>query len=137
LNSLAVRSGGYYDGAILFNRSQQHDDHGNSREQITNARQAAEALFAPKRIEPTIREGTPAGEAVRKPRVLAIAAVATVPRDERKAPTSVKLPTMPVIPSAHVARIRAWLKYGMTAAQVVADMYGVAAGEVERFLRIA
>jgi len=120
----------------LFNRSPQYDDRGNSREQSTSARQAAEALFAPKpqRVEPSLRETTPAGEAVRKPRVLAASRAAPVLRDEPKAPTSAKPPRKPGIPAAHVARIRVWLKYGMTAAQV-AEIYGVAAGEVERVLR--
>jgi hypothetical protein len=45
-------------------------------------------------------------------------------------------PGKAVIPAAHAVRIRAWLKYGMTMAQV-AEMYGVAAGEVERVLRPA
>jgi hypothetical protein len=40
----------------------------------------------------------------------------------------------PVLPAAQIARIRAWLKYGMTAAQV-ADTCGVTASEVERVLR--
>jgi hypothetical protein len=123
----------------LFNRSPQQDNRGNSREQNTSARQAAEALFAPKpqpqRIE-LVRDVVPAGEAVRKPRVLAVATAAPVTRDEPKAPTRAKPLTKPVIPAAHVARIRAWMNYGMTAAQV-AEMYGVTAGEVERVLRTA
>jgi hypothetical protein len=122
----------------LFNRSPQHDDRGDRREPSTNARQAAEALFAPKpqRAPTPVREAGAAGEAVRKPRVLTIAAAAPVPRDELAASTSATLPKQPTIPAAHVARIRAWMKYGMSAAQV-AEMYGVAAGEVERVLRIA
>jgi len=122
----------------LFNRPQQHDDRGNSREQSTSARQAAEALFAPKpqRIEPLVQETAPADEAVRKPRVLAVAAAAHVPHDEPEAPRRAKPPRKPIIPAAHVARIRAWLKYGMTAAQV-AEMYGISAGEIERILGTA
>jgi hypothetical protein len=122
----------------LFDRSQQQDDRGNGREQSTSARQAAEALFAPKpqRVEPTIREAAPTDEAVRRPRVLAVAA-ATLPveRSEPEEPTA-KPSRKPIIPAAHVARIRAWLRYGVTVAQV-GEMYGVAAGEVERVLRIA
>ena len=119
----------------MFNRSHQYDDRGNSREQSTSARQAAEALFTPKlqRVEPTVREAAPAGEAVRKPRVLAVATAVPVQHDEPDAPISAHPPMKPVIPTAHVARIRACLKYGMTAAQL-AEMYGVAAGEVERVL---
>ena len=40
----------------------------------------------------------------------------------------------PEIPSSQFGRIRAWAKYGMTAAQVAA-VYGVAVGVVERILR--
>jgi hypothetical protein len=120
----------------LFNRSSRHDD---GRERSTSARQAAEALFAPKpqRAEPLAHEVAPAGEAVRKPRVLTVAAAMPVSPDEPAAPARAKPPREPVIiPSAHVARIRAWLKYGMTAAEV-AETYGVAAAEVERVLRVA
>lgn len=40
------------------------------------------------------------------------------------------------IPAAHLARIRAWVKHGMTVAQV-ARIYGVPVGEIERILRKA
>lgn len=122
----------------MFNRSQQYDDRGNSREQITSARRAAEALFAPKQQHagPSVSETAPAGDAVRKPRVLAVAPARKVPRDAPEAPARAEPPRKAVIPATHVARIRTWLKYGMTAAQV-AEMYGVAAGEIERILRPA
>jgi hypothetical protein len=38
------------------------------------------------------------------------------------------------IPRSEFARIRAWMKYGMTVAQV-AGVYGVAVGAIERILR--
>jgi len=38
------------------------------------------------------------------------------------------------IPQSEFARIRAWMKYGMTVAQV-AGVYGVAVGAIERILR--
>jgi hypothetical protein len=38
------------------------------------------------------------------------------------------------IPSSQFVRIRAWAKYGMTAAQV-AGVYGIAVGVIERILR--
>ena len=122
----------------MFNRSQHYDDRGNGREQSTSARQAAEALFAPKpqRADPSDREAAPVGEVMRKPRVLTAATAVPMPRDEPAAPTHAPPPKEPVIPAAHVARIRAWLKYGMTAVQV-AEIYGVAAGEVERILHQA
>jgi hypothetical protein len=119
----------------LFNRSPQHYDRGNSREQSMSARQAAEALFTPKpqRAEATIRETALADEPVRKPRVLAAAAATPIPHDEPARPTRAEPQKKPIIPAAHFARVRAWVKYGMTAAQV-AEVYGVAAGEVERIL---
>jgi hypothetical protein len=40
----------------------------------------------------------------------------------------------PKIPRSQFARIRTWVKYGMTAAQV-AGVYGVAVGVIERILR--
>jgi hypothetical protein len=42
----------------------------------------------------------------------------------------------PVVPSSQFARIRAWVSYGMTAAQV-AGVYGVAVDAIERILRQA
>jgi hypothetical protein len=115
-----------------------HHDRGDDRERITGARQAAEALFAPKSqlIEPSVRETAPAGEAVRKPRVLAISAARPVHHDEPQAPISAKPPVTPVIPAAQFTRIRTWMKYGMTAAQV-AEMCGVDASEIKRILRTA
>jgi hypothetical protein len=98
----------------------------------------AEALFTPKpqRVGPTIGEAAAGGEAVRRPRVLAVAVAAMpVEHSEPEEPTTKPL-RKPVIPATHVARIHAWLKYGMTAAQV-AEMYGVAVGEIERILCIA
>ena len=119
----------------MFNRSPQHDTRDDSRERSIGARQAAEALFAPKpqRVEPTTREAEPAGEAARKPRVLAVARPMP-PTHHEPEESTITLSGKPIIPVAHHARIRAWLKYGMTAAQV-AETYGVAPGEVERLLR--
>jgi urease accessory protein UreF len=80
LRSLASRSRRRISSwsTVLFNRSSQHDDRDDSRKQGRSARQAAEALFAPKpqRIEPTIREAAQTDEVVRRPRVLAVAAAA-------------------------------------------------------------
>ena len=116
----------------MFSRSPQHDDRGDSGERNTSARQAAEALFAPKprRVDPTVREAVPTDDAARKPRRLAVTAAVPVSQGEPDAPSPVK----PVIPATHVARIRAYLKYGMTAVQV-AEMYEVAVDEVERIRR--
>ena len=43
---------------------------------------------------------------------------------------------VPEIPGSQFARIRALVKYGMTASQV-AEVYKVAVGEIERILRKA
>ena len=124
---------------MLDNRSeQQHHFHGDDRQQITRAREAAEALFRPKRqvIEPSVPETPPAAaSSARKPRVLAIASPAPV-HVERQAPVSVKQRMTPEIPRSQFDRVRTWVKYGMTAPQV-AEGCGVAIGEVERILRKA
>ncbi len=109
----------------------------NHREDINKARQAAEALFAPKRrlAEPAAPVPvTSADETVRKPRILSAAPV------KRTSVTAVE-PSAKVaspkkrqqIPAAHLARIRTWLKYGMTIAQV-AGVYGVTIDEIKNIL---
>jgi len=67
--------------------------------------------------------------------VLTIAPVAPV-HAEREAPVSPKQQMTPGIPRSQFARIRAWAKYGMTVGQV-AEVCGVAVGEIERILRKA
>ena len=57
-----------------------------------------------------------------------------VRHEEGKAPVESEHRITPEIPSAQFARIRAWAKYGMTAAQV-AGIYGVAIDVIERILR--
>jgi len=107
------------------------------RERDRNARQTAEALFAPRRPlpEPIRDASAPTGEPVRKPRVLSVSSTAPYPRQERLAaaagPTE---QATPKIPKSQFARIRAWRRYGMTTQQV-ADVYGAAVGEIERILR--
>ena len=116
---------------------QQHHFRGDDRQQITRAREAAEALFRPKRqlIEPSVPETPPsAASSARKPRVLTIAPPAPV-HTEREAPIRPKQMS-PVIPRSQFARVRTWVEYGMTASQV-AEVYGVSVGEVERILRKA
>jgi hypothetical protein len=124
----------------LFDRSQhQHYDRGDDRERLASARQAAEALFTPKRkiAEQSMREGAaPAAESVRKPRILAILPAAPVCHEEPEAPISPKQQMTSEIARSQFARIRTWVRYGMTAHQV-AEVYGVAVGEIERILRKA
>lgn len=56
-----------------------------------------------------------------------------VRHDQVKAPIE-RMP--PEIPRSQFARIRTWVKYGITAAQV-AGVYGVAVDVIERILRQA
>jgi DNA-directed RNA polymerase specialized sigma24 family protein len=91
------------------------------RERALRARQEAEALFAPKP----------------QPRVAEKAASPTAPRASDPLAAGDALP-QPVrqIPADHAARIRTWLRYGMSIAEV-ATVYGVQVGEIERFLQRA
>jgi hypothetical protein len=119
----------------LPDRSQLQDQ---DRRRNTNARQAAEALFAPKPITPerSFRE-TPASrdERVRRPRVLAISQTLPGPSQAGdEGPVRPKQQISPQIPRSQFARIRAWRRYGLTAQQV-AEVYGVAVEEIERILR--
>jgi hypothetical protein len=122
---------------LLDSRSQQqHHFRGDDRQQITRAREAAEALFRPQLIEPSVPETPPAADSsARKPRVLTIASPAPV-HVEREAPVSAKQQMAPEIPRSQFDRVRTWVKYGMTASQV-AEVYGVPVGEIERILRKA
>ena len=124
---------------MLDSRSQQqHHYGGDDRQQIARAREAAEALFRPKRqrVEPAAPETPPAAVSLpRKPRVLTIASPALV-HVEREAPVSPKRQMTPKIPRSQFDRVRTWVKYGMTARQV-AEVYGVAVDEVERIIRKA
>ena len=122
----------------MFTRRQQQQPRGDDRDRIIKARREAEALFTSK---PPVRETavthpqTPVEQAARKPRILR--AFSTVPVRHQEGAAQVTEPPTPIpIPSSQFARIRAWVKYGMTAAQV-AGMYGVAVDAIERILRQA
>jgi hypothetical protein len=103
----------------------------DDRARTARARQDAEALFAPK--PPPVTEklvagrDPPADQSARQRRVLGTSSPVPVRPEVAEAPVS------PVIPTAHFARIRTWVKYGMAVAQV-AQVYGVPVGEVERVL---
>jgi hypothetical protein len=100
----------------------------DDREQKARARQVAEALFAPK-SPPAIVDEPPADPPARQSRILKSAPPAAyAPTDAAITPEA---PT--TIPAPHVARIRTWLKYGMTIAQV-ADAYRVPITEIKRLL---
>jgi hypothetical protein len=97
-----------------------------TRDQKARARQAAEALFAQKPPPPTVQEPA-AHQLGRQPRNLKHASpVARAPTDALATPTAAIRPP-------HVARIRAWLKSGMTIAQV-ANAYRIPLTEVTRLL---
>jgi hypothetical protein len=122
---------------LLDHPQQQHDLRGDDRERITSARQAAEALFTPKPVEPSISDPAPSAERpARKPRVLAILSPAPVRNEEVAAPVDPEPRTTRQIPRSHHARIRTWVEYGLTIPQV-AEVYGVAVGVIERILREA
>jgi len=76
----------------------------------------------------------PTVKTARKPRVLPmISPLVPVLLDESE--TAIALsPPAGEIPRSQLARIRAWVKYGMTIAQV-AQVCGVAVAEIERILR--
>jgi hypothetical protein len=119
---------------VLSGRHSQPHPRGEDQERITRAREAAEALFTSKQSanSPSAREPAAKG---RKPRVLQIISPTLADRnDEPEAPPAVSEPTAREIPRAEFARIRVWVKYGMTAAQV-AQVYGVAVADIKRILR--
>lgn len=114
------------------NRLQQPHVRGDDRERIKRARPAAEALFPPKRQVAEQLVSAPLWSA-RKPRVLRTLSRASARHDEVEAPVSSKQRTTPEIPMSDFARIRAWVKYGLTVAQVAA-VYGVTVGKSERLM---
>jgi hypothetical protein len=123
----------------VLNRWEKSNPLDDDRERVARARQTAEALFAPKRqvAEPTIAGSPPpADPPARKPRVLGISSPAAARREAVEPPVSADQRIMPEVPPSQFARIRSWVKYGMTPAQV-AKVYGVSAGDIERIIRDA
>ena len=120
----------------MLSRQQLHP-RGDDRERITRARQAAEALFTvkPPVSTPSVSDTPPADQSVRKPRVLRITSPSPVRHDEPESPVAPAPPTREISRS-QFGRIRALARYGMTVAQV-ADVYGVAVGEIKRILHKA
>ncbi len=108
------------------------------RDEINRARQAAEALFAPRPriIEQSCPTTTSSpDQTARKPRILSAVAQAQPTPVERTEVPIAPVPPKPTqkIPASHRGRIRACMKYGMTMAQV-AEVYGVTIGDIERML---
>ncbi|MBO0739680.1 MAG: hypothetical protein J2P48_24595 [Alphaproteobacteria bacterium] len=105
------------------------------RERITRARRAAEALFKANRPisdPPAPEPSTRNAQSARQPRVLR-ALSKTPARPDRDAPVNSGRRPLPEIPASQFARIRGWVKYGMTAGQVAA-LYGVAVDVIERII---
>lgn len=120
----------------MLSRQQQQQSRarGDDRERIIRARQAAEALFASKLpiSPPAVRQTAPADQSAREPRVLPVTAPAGPPPETPIASEPATL----TVSALQVARIRTWVKYGMTVSQV-AKVCGVPVGEIERVLRQA
>jgi hypothetical protein len=119
---------------LLNSRQRQSHPRGEDRERITRARKVAEALFTskPSTNPPSVPE---VAAERRKPRVLQI----VLPKlDDRSEASEVAPVTSESsarkIRRSEFARIRTWVKYGMTAVQV-AQVYGVAITDIERILR--
>ena len=102
--------------------------HYRSEPKATTARQAAEALFSPR---PQALSPVPEGEPPRKPRILP--ALRPVQRDEARESPSPAQQTLQSISRSTVARIRTWLRYGMTLNQA-AKACGVSTAEIKRAL---
>ena len=122
---------------MLNTQQLQHSGRGDDRERVASARQAAEALFPPKRqvTEQPVPDSVPPAEpSARKPRILSALPPAPVRREQGAAPTISEERMTTEIPRSQFARIRVWAEYGMTAAQVAA-VYGVPVGAIERILR--
>jgi hypothetical protein len=94
-----------------------------------------EALFTKPQVgTPSASKVDPTAETARKPRVLPMTSP-LVPVMPDGSETAITLsPLAREIPRSQLARIRAWVKYGMTIAQV-AQVCGVAVAEIERILR--
>jgi hypothetical protein len=123
---------------ILLSRQQQITPRGDDRDQITRARQAAEALFTskprPVSTAAVPQSLTPTGRSTRTPRVLPIVSpAAPVRHEEREVSAAPEPQTTREIPRWQFRRIRPLVKYGLSVAQV-AQVYGVSAGEIERIL---
>jgi hypothetical protein len=122
----------------VLSPSQRTDPRDHDRERITNARRAAEELFRPKpqASRETVSDALAPGEQPpRKPRILAISPAVPIPAAAVETPVTRK-PPAPKIPASRFARIRTWVRYGMTASDV-AQVYGVAVEEIERILQKA
>ena len=116
-------------GAGSGNR--QRDDRGRN----VRAREAAEALFRPKPTlaAPPVPDTPPQDRSAHRPRVLPTLPVPP-PALIAETPAATQPEAPHEIPALELARIRAWVTYGMTVRKV-AEIYGVPVEEVRRILR--
>jgi hypothetical protein len=120
----------------LLDRRRSPSPRNDERERITRAHRAAEALFTSNRqvIKLSLSGSSPSvDQAARKPRVLNVVTGDGQSRGKQSAVDS-EQQILPAIPKSQFARIRTWVEYGMTAAQVAA-VYGVAVDVIEGILR--
>jgi hypothetical protein len=112
--------------------------YGNDRAPVTSARQAAEALFAPKPPldkSPVSEPGQPVE--VRKPHVLPALTPVPIRQETADVPAAPKQPAAPdEIAAKKSARVRTLVKYGMTISQV-AQLYRVPVETIAGILRRA
>ena len=109
------------------------------QEKINRARQAAEALFKPKRPtkEAAAPVFTPSVDPAHKPRILhAVAAQPTFVNEIHLPPDREARTPAHQTPARDLTRIRTWLKYGMTVRQA-AKVCGVSVSEIKRVLQKA
>jgi hypothetical protein len=122
-------------GEVLFSRKQQSHPGGDGRERIMQARQAAEALFTKPLVDtPSVSEVGPTAKTAHKPRVLPMISPLVPVLPDVSETAIVLSPPAGEIPRSQFGRIRAWVKYGLTIAQV-AKVCGVSVAEIERILR--
>jgi hypothetical protein len=123
---------------LAYSEGPLHSNRQNDEPEIKRARQAAEALFAPKRLvtEPAGPVSTPSGDQeARKPRILrALGVQPTRAEEPQFPPIRQSRRSTRQLAARNLPRVRTWLKYGMTVQQA-AKVCGVSVGEIERVLR--
>ena len=123
---------------VAYGEGPLHSTRQNSEPEIERARQAAEALFAPKLpvTEPAGPAYMPSGDQeLRKPRILPALGVQPARAEEPQFPPirQSRRPTRQLA-TRNLTRVRTWLKYGMTVRQA-AKVCGVSVAEIERILQ--
>ena|SRR5207248_2445621 len=107
-------------------------------EDISRARQAAEALFAPKQSTTAGLESVAADNSgTRKPRILSAHMPQAIPLEQTKSRVEPKpVRSRYPIAGSDLRRIRTWLKYGMRIRQV-AEIFEVRVSDIKRILQSA